>query len=144
MVTSPPEAGVLPAAAPPSLRKSLAFSSAALPAPTTVRRPTLRSPGSTMSSAAPPLPVKCSAPAARTTESAALPRILRVAAPNLRESSQNTTRTPLDGVRNGANPSLKSFGIDFCPLRAGGFGGQHWCRDDLVTFGMPHHRPVHV
>src|ERR1700730_10552189 len=111
MTTSPPAAGALPAAAPPGLRKSLDLSSDVLPQPTTVRRATLRLAGRTISSAVPLLPVKRSAAAARDTTSAALPSILRVAAPSLRESLQNTTSTPFDGIRNRANPSFTSFAM---------------------------------
>src|SRR5215471_17084835 len=116
-IASPPELRSFPAAAPPSLRKSLDLNPSVLPVPITVRRPTLRSAGRTMSRVAQFLPVKCSAAAARATESTALPRILRVAAPSLRESSQNTIRTPLEGALNAANPSFKSFAIGNVPLR---------------------------
>src|SRR5215468_6711679 len=88
-VASPPELGSFPAAAPP----------------------TLRSVGRTMSRAAQLLPVKFSAAAAAATESANLPRILRVAAPIFSESSQNTIRTPLEDALNGANPSFKFFAM---------------------------------
>src|SRR5215471_9504703 len=115
-VTSPPAVGSFPAAAPPSLRRSLDLSPWVLPTPITVRRPTLRVAGTTTSRAAQPLPVKCSAAAARASVSVALPRILRVAAPNFRDSSQNTIRTPLEGARNGANPSFKFFAIGDVPL----------------------------
>src|SRR5215468_2834050 len=119
-VASPPELGSFPAAAPPSLRKSLDFNPSGLPVPITVRRPTLRSVGRTMSRAAQLLPVKFSPAAAAANESANLPRILRVAAPIFSESSQNTIRTPLEGALNGPNPSFKFFAMSL--LLRGPFG----------------------
>jgi hypothetical protein len=40
-------------------------------------------------------------------------------APKFRPSSQNTTRTPVDGLRNGANPSFMSFATAMLPSLGG-------------------------
>ena len=82
-----------------------------LEASMTVSRASLRGAGRTRSSAVPLLPVKRSACAAREIRSTALPSMLRVAAPSLRASSQNTTRTPFSGIRSRANPSFTSLAM---------------------------------
>src|SRR3954471_5020145 len=78
IVTGSLPARSLPAAAPPSLTKSLSFIAASLPAPTTIRRDALRPSGSRMSSVDPLLPLNWLVAAARLTRLAALPRDLRI------------------------------------------------------------------
>ena len=102
--------GTLPMAAPPSLTKSCDLNLPALPTPKTTSRDTGRPAGATMSSALPLLPVKRSAAAARCNRSPVGASALRVAGPSFKPSSQNRTRTPLEGVANGANPSLAGIG----------------------------------
>ena len=104
-------------AMPPSLTKSWALSSRALPTPTTIRRDTPSPGGAMMSSADPFLPLNRSAAAARVTRSPVGSIALRAADPNLSPSSQNRTRTPLADAEKGANPSLRAPDI-----RDGSFG----------------------
>ena len=127
-VTSPALAGVLPMARPPSLRKSFGFERATLPAPITTRRATLRPSGTTRSRAAPLLPVKPSALAARATRPAAEPSALAVAEPSLTPSSQNTMRTPLAGAAKGPNPSLRAsdMGVNLFPGDQTGWVAPIW------------------
>src|SRR6266436_4323470 len=105
IVTASLPACSLPAAAPPSLRKSLSLIAESLPAPTTIRRETLRPFGARRSSVDPLLPLNRLVSAARLTRSAAAPSLLRVAVPNFSVSSENITRTPRGPVENGIKPA---------------------------------------
>src|SRR5215472_1939398 len=121
MVAAAAAAGTLPMAAPPSLTKSLALRSAGLPQPITTRRATLRLPGATRSRVLPLRPLKLSAAAARATSAAAAPSRRRVAGPSFSESSQNTTRTPVDGIANSENPMVgpSAMTLSSCGSRGG-------------------------
>src|SRR5665213_2951448 len=103
--------GSLPMAMPPSLSRSFCSRPWALPVPITTRRSALRPSGTASSSVEPLLPVKRSALAARATRPEAGAIALAVAEPNLRASSQNTTKTPLAGGAKGENPSFKASDI---------------------------------
>ena len=94
-------------AMPPSLTKSWALRSRALPTPTMTRRDRSSPGGATRSSAEPFLPLNRSAAAARPTRSPVGPSARRAAEPNLTPSSQNRTRTPLAGAATGANSSFR-------------------------------------
>src|SRR5215470_10577093 len=131
-VASPAADGILPIAMPPSLTKSCDLRSRALPTPRMTRRATSRPDGATMSSADPLLPLKRSAAVARVTRSPADSIALRAAEPNLTPSSQNTTRTPLDGAAKDANSSLRAPDMQAGPSMegagqpaAGRLGGDH-------------------
>src|SRR5450631_551655 len=108
-------AGTFPTAIPPSLRKSLSLRSETLPQPTTTSRAALRPDGAMTSRVDPLLPVKPSASAARSTRPPASPSSLRVAAPILRASSQNTIRTPLPGALKRSNSIFSSNDITEFP-----------------------------
>src|SRR6516165_8215691 len=95
-------------ATPPSLTKSLGLRSPALPVPTTTRRPTSSPAGARISRADPFLPLNCSASAALVTRSPLAARSRRPLDLKLSPSSQNTTRTPLAGLENGTNSSLRA------------------------------------
>ena len=101
----------LPAAAPPSFRKSSSFMAATFPAPTTIRREALRPSGAKISSVDPLFPLNWPVAATRPTRLAARPSALRVAAPNLRPSSQKITRMPRRAVENGTKPTLTASDI---------------------------------
>src|SRR3954453_12865875 len=111
IVTRSLPAHTLPAAAPPSLTKSLSFIAASLPAPTTIRRDALRPSGSRMSRVDPLLPLYWLVAAARLTRLAALPRDLRVAGPSFNVSSQKITTLPRPALVNGTKPSLRASDI---------------------------------
>src|SRR5262245_30592228 len=108
MVASLAAVGVLPIAVPPSVTKSCALRSRALPTPTTSKRGTARPAGATMSRAEPFLPLNRSAAAARAIRSPVGSTIRRAADPNLSPSSQNKMRTPLGGTVSGANSSFRA------------------------------------
>ncbi|MGY4337000.1 hypothetical protein ACVWW3_001906 [Bradyrhizobium sp. LM2.9] len=129
MVMAAAPAGSLLAATPPNLRKSFAFRPAALPAPITIRRVAFTPSGARMSSAAPLLPLKAAAEAARFTSSMAPPSALTVAGPSFRPSSQNTTTMPRTAVDNGTMPTLMASDIGnssktwgFLPIGGPGHG----------------------
>ncbi|MHC2280577.1 hypothetical protein ACVME8_007220 [Bradyrhizobium diazoefficiens] len=111
MVIAAAVAESLPAATPPNLRKSFAFRPVALPAPITIRRVAFTPSGARMSSAAPLLPLKAAAEAARFTSSVAPPSALAVAGPSFKPSSQNTTRMPRAAADNGTKPTLMASGM---------------------------------
>src|SRR3979411_2810518 len=79
IVTASLPARSLPAATPPSLRKSASFNAESLPAPITIRRETLRPCGARISSVDPLLPLNWLLSAARLTRLADEPSVLRVA-----------------------------------------------------------------
>src|SRR5262245_8412991 len=116
MVASLAAVGVLPIAVPPSLTKSCALRSRALPTPTTSKRGTARPAGATMSRAEPFLPLNRSAAAARAIRSPVGSTIRRAADPNLGPSSQNKMRTPLGGTVSGANSSFRAPDMAVRPL----------------------------
>src|SRR2546421_7527905 len=111
IVTVPLPAPSLPAAAPPSLRKSLSLMAESLPAPATIRRDALRPSGARISRVEPLFPLNWFVSAARLTRLAARPSVFRVAPPNFRASSQNTTRVPRGTVENGTKPTLTASDI---------------------------------
>src|SRR5882757_2641015 len=111
MVTTSLPGRSLPAAAPPSLRKSLALRSDALPVPTTISRLALTPSGARKSSVEALLPLNWLAAAARLIIAAAGPNALLVAGPNFSVSSQNTTRIPRGALENGTKPTLTASGI---------------------------------
>src|SRR5579863_2698863 len=106
IVTASLPAVSLPAAVPPSLRKSLSLISASLPIPTTTRRLALSPSGARRSSAVPLFPLNRFVSAARLTKLTADPSVLRVAGPNSSFSSQKTTRIPRGVAENGTKPTL--------------------------------------
>src|SRR4051794_23007490 len=137
-------AGSLLAATPPNLRKSFAFRPAALPAPITIRRVAFTPSGARMSSAAPLLPLKAAAAAARFTSSLAPPSALAVAGPSFRASSQNTTRMPRTAADNGTKPTLMASDMSnssktqgFLPIGGPGHGPE--LNGDSLS--VPHYGP---
>src|SRR5262245_5976901 len=123
-VTSAAAAGTLPMTTPPSLTKSWGLRSRALPTPTTTRRDASSPIGATMSRAEPFFPLKRSATAARASRSPVGSSALRAADPSFTPSSQHTTRTPLAGVANGANPSFTTRDMGVCPSGSGLWPGR--------------------
>src|SRR5258706_6491539 len=82
-----------------------------LPAPATISREALRLSGARISRVEPLFPLNWLVSAARLTRSAARPSVFRVAAPNFKVSSQNTTRVPRGAVENGTKPTLTASDI---------------------------------
>src|SRR5579863_6108451 len=125
IVTASLPAVSLPAAVPPSLRKSLSLISPGLPIPTTIRRLALSPSGARRSSAAPLFPLNWFVSAARLTKLTADPSILRVAGPKSSFSSQKTTRIARGAAENGTKPTLtasvmgKSSGNQGCRWAGG-------------------------
>src|ERR1700737_2307622 len=140
IVTAPLPARSLPAAAPPSLRKSLSLIAESLPAPTTIRRETLRPSGARISSVDPLLPLNWFVSAARLTKLAAVPSVLLVAAPNFNVSSQNTTRMPRGAVENGTKPTLTASGIG----KSSKNQGCSWPGTRRAVLGMFSSAAIHV
>src|SRR4051794_4690098 len=144
MVMAAVPAESLLAATPPNLRKSFAFRLAALPAPITTRRVAFSPSGARMSRAAPLLPLKPAAEAARFTRSAAPPSALAVAGPTLRASSQNTIMMPRTAGDKGTKPTLMASDMGnsfktsvFSPLGGPGHGPE--LNGDSLDF--PHYGP---
>src|SRR5258706_13875938 len=77
-----------------------------LRAPAKIGREGLRPYGARISRVEPLFPLNWLVSAARLTRLAARPSVFRVAAPNFKASSQNTTRVPRGAVENGTKPTL--------------------------------------
>src|SRR5579859_1565396 len=79
-----------------------------------------------MSSDDPLFPLNWLVVAARFTRSADFPRAFRVAAPNFKPSSQNTTRMPRAAAENGTKPTLTASDIGYSSKNQGFASGAGW------------------